>query len=303
MVVAATGFFDGVHLGHRKVLSELCAVAAGENKKSAVITFWPHPRSVLQQQADDLRLLNSLEEKKELIREIGVNKVITLPFSKEFSRLSSEEFLRNYLKGKYGVSTLVIGYDHRLGHDVNRPQNEMMAAAAEMGIRVVRVEEFIMDGNVISSTKIRRLLSAGDVAGANKFLGYRYGLRGVVVSGQKIGRLMGFPTANMDLYDPLKVIPSNGVYAVYAQVADKVYMGVCNIGVRPTVSDSSRKTIETHILDFNEDIYGLDLKIEFVAKGREEMKFASVDLLKAQVEKDKEFARSLLSRYPVKKLR
>lgn len=301
MVVAATGFFDGVHKGHRKVLSLLCGVARKEGKKSAVISFWPHPRSVLQQQAYNLRLLNSLEEKKDLIRELGVNKFITIPFNKEFSKLSTEEFLR-LLKEKYEVSTLIIGYDHRFGHD-HISQKEMIRIGEDIGIKMVRVDEFIVGENIISSTKIRKLLQAGDIVTANEFLGYRYGLKGVVVSGQKVGRTMGFPTANMGVYDPLKILPADGVYSVFVQVLEKVYIGICNIGIRPTVADNNERTIETHILDFNEDIYGLDIKIEFVDKIREERKFSSLDMLKAQLAKDKEFAYNLLKDKMVKKLR
>lgn len=302
MVVAATGFFDGVHKGHKKVLSLLCEIAAQEGKKSAVITFWPHPRNVLQQQAYSLRLLNSIEEKKALVKGMGVNKFITIPFCKEFSRNTTREFLNDYLKEKYGVSTLIIGYDHRFGHD-KVSHEEMMEIASEIGIRIVKVSEFIQDDNIISSTKIRNLLQSGDIVKANDFLGYRYGLKGVVVSGQKVGRTIGFPTANMKLYEPLKMIPADGVYSVFVEVLGKVYIGICNIGTRPTVGESNERTIETHILDFNEDIYGLDIKIEFVGSIRAEKKFPSLEALKEQLERDKEFALNLLGDKVVKKLR
>lgn len=294
MVVAATGFFDGVHKGHRKVLSELCRVAADEGKKSAVITFWPHPRNVLQQDACNLRLLNSLDEKERLVRDLGVDEFITIPFSREFSRLSTKEFLDNYLKQKYNVSTLIIGYDHRLGNNVNQSQQEMMDTARSLGINVVRVEEFLIEDNIISSTKIRNLLECGDICSANDFLGYNYQLSGVVVSGHRLGRTIGFPTANMKLYNPLKAVPGNGVYAVWVEVLGKNYMGMCNIGTRPTVADSNERSIETYILDFDEDIYGLDLSIKFVGKIRNEQKFTSLQLLKEQLEKDKISTMNLL---------
>ena len=287
MVVAATGFFDGVHKGHRKVLSELCRVAAQEGKKSAVITFWPHPRNVLQQDASNLRLLNSLDEKERLIKDLGVDEFITIPFSREFSKLSTREFLERYLKQEYNVSTLIIGYDHRLGNNVNQSQQEMMDTARSLGIDVVRVEEFLIEDQIISSTRIRNLLNRGDIESANEFLGYSYELDGVVVSGQRLGRTIGFPTANMKLYNPLKAVPGNGVYAVRAEVFGKSYMGMCNIGTRPTVADSTERTIETYILDFNEDIYGLDLRIRFVGKIRDEQKFNSLEMLKEQLEKDR----------------
>ena len=175
--------------------------------------------------------------------------------------------------------------------------------AREIGIRVVEVSEFIQDDNVISSTKIRNLLQEGKIEKVNDFLGYRYGLKGVVVSGQKVGRTIGFPTANMKLYEPLKMIPADGVYSVFVEVLGKVYIGICNIGTRPTVGESNERTIETHILNFEEDIYGLDIKLEFVGSIRPEQKFPSLDALKEQLGKDKDYAYNLLKDKIVKKLR
>lgn len=302
MIVAATGFFDGVHKGHTKVLKFLCDLAHKEGKKSAVITFWPHPRSVLQQQAYNLNLLNSQEEKELLIKGLGVDEFISIPFNKDFSKLSTKEFIRDVLVAKYGISTLIIGYDHRFGHD-KLTQEELINTANELGLSVTRVDEFILGNDIISSTKIRNLLYDGNVEKANDFLGYRYGLKGVVVKGQRIGRQIGFPTANMRLYDPFKILPADGVYAVYCEVLGSVYAGICNIGTRPTIGDNNERTIETHILNFNEDIYGLDIKIEFVTKIRNEKKFASLDLLKEQLAKDKSFAFNLLNGYTIDKLR
>ena len=287
MVVAATGFFDGVHKGHRKVLGTLCEIARREGKKSAVVTFWPHPRSVLQQGAHNLRLLNSLEEKKELIRQAGVDEFFVLPFSREFSKLSSREFVAEYLRDKFAVSTLIIGYDHRMGHSSSETQEDFIKMAAEERVKVVRVSEFIEGDLTVSSTKIRNYLVSGELAKANDFLGYNYSLKGVVVSGKKLGRKIGFPTANLALYEPLKVIPGGGVYGVKVELLGKVYKGVCNIGTRPTVNATEERTIETHILDFNEDIYGLDMRVEFFFKIRDEVKFASLEELASQIEKDK----------------
>lgn len=287
MVVAATGFFDGVHKGHRKVLDTLCNIARSEGKRSAVVTFWPHPRSVLQQNADNLRLLNSLDEKRELIKRAGVDDFFVLPFSKEFSLLSSREFVAGYLRDRFGVSTLIIGYDHRMGHSSTETQADFMNMSAEEGVKVVRVSEFVEDDLTVSSTKIRNYLVAGELAKANEFLGYNYSLKGVVVSGKKLGRKIGFPTANLALYEPLKVIPGGGVYGVKVEMLGKEYKGVCNIGTRPTVNSTEERTIETHILDFNEDIYGLDMRVEFFFKIRDEVKFASLEELACQIEKDK----------------
>ena len=290
MVVAATGFFDGVHLGHRKVLGSLCDIARSEGKRSAVISFWPHPRSVLQQEAYNLRLLNTSEEKEALLKGIGIDDIIYIPFTKEFSKLSTKEFMQQYLIDKYNVSVLVIGYDHRLGNNISESQQQMISTAESLGLRVVRVSEFLMDDNIISSTKIRKLLQRTDVEGAARFLGYNYFIKGVVVSGNRIGRTIGFPTANMKLYNPLKEVPGNGVYAVYVSVLGRRYIGITNIGTRPTVGNGNECTIETHILDFNEDIYGLDISVEFVSKIRDERKFASLDDLKVELAANRDYA-------------
>jgi riboflavin kinase/FMN adenylyltransferase len=210
-----------------------------------------------------------------------------LDFTREFSRLSTEQFLRQYLVEKCGVSHLVIGYDHRIGHDQGETQSQMIETCRRCGIETIRVEELVMNGQTISSTKIRRLLEEGNVVRAAEFLGRKYALKGVVISGNHLGRTIGFPTANLGLYNPLKLVPMNGVYAVDVLLRKEKYRGICNIGVRPTVNAGNNISIETHILDFDEDIYGLDLVVEFVGRIREEVKFPSLQALKAQLEKDK----------------
>lgn len=287
MSVAATGFFDGVHLGHQKVVSAVCSKARELGIESQIVTFWPHPRSVLQQQAYDLRLLTSLGEKEMIFRSLGIDKVTVLDFTKEFSKLSTEQFVRQYLVERCGVTHLIIGYDHKIGHDPAQSQEQMMQICRDCGLEVCRLDEFAQDGQVISSTKIRRALEEGDVRLAEKFLGRKYSLKGVVVSGNHLGRTIGFPTANLGLYDPLKLVPGNGVYAVDVYLSGKRYRGICNIGTRPTVNAGKNISIETHILDFNEDIYGLDLHLGFVDRIRDERKFSDLGQLKAQLEKDK----------------
>ena len=285
--VAATGFFDGVHLGHQQVVSAVCSKAKEIGAQSQIVTFWPHPRSVLQQQAYDLRLLTSLEEKKRLFTGLGIDEVTVLDFTREFSRLSTRQFVQDYLIGRCGVSHLVIGDDHKIGHDTGETQDHMIDTCRSCGLEVIRVSEFVKDGLVISSTKIRRFLEEGDVSSASTLLGRRYSLRGVVVVGNHLGRTIGFPTANLGLYDPLKLVPGNGVYAVKVGLGKERYRGICNIGVRPTVNSGSNVSIETHILDFEEDIYGLDLNLEFVGRIRDEIKFPNLQALKDQLEKDK----------------
>ena len=286
MAVAATGFFDGVHLGHKQVIDQLCAIARQRGEESLIVTFWPHPRSVLQQDADRLRLLTSLAEKRDRCLSYGVDRFEVLPFTRAFSALSAERFIREYLVDRFGVRTLILGYDHRLGHDRFETPQQMMDTVARCGVEPVRVGAFTSGTCAVSSTQVRSALFSGDVAAAEQMLGYRYGLHGVGVAGNRIGRTLGFPTANMQLYEPLKLVPGNGVYAVWVDVLGRRCKGVCNIGTRPTVGQGGARTIETHILDFDEEIYGLDLRIAFCARLRDERRFDSLDLLKRQLALD-----------------
>jgi riboflavin kinase/FMN adenylyltransferase len=285
-MVVATGFFDGVHLGHRLVLSQLVKAAKERGDESMVVTFWPHPRTVLQNDARELRLLTSLEEKKKLLGELGVDHVEVLPFTKDFSAMSAREYLRDCVKRNFGGKAILLGYDNRLGGDVQTPDS-IEAIAHEEGLEVIRTESITCEAGVISSTRIRAALSEGDVEAAGEMLGYRYSLFGVVVAGDRIGRTIGFPTANMQLYEPLKLIPANGVYEVEVETLGKCFRGMCNIGVRPTVSSRGGRTVETNIFDFNEDIYGLDIRISFVRRIREERRFSSLSELGDRLAGDK----------------
>lgn len=293
-MVIATGFFDGVHLGHRFIIDLLVSTAKARGEESMVATFWPHPRTVLQDDARTLRLLNSLDEKKELLSEIGVDRIEILPFSKDFSSLTTEEYLEDYIKTRFGGTAIVLGYDNRLGSNNGSP-DEIQKVAEKCGLDVIRADKFeISDGLAVSSTKIRKLISEGDVEAAAEMLGYNYMLHGVVVAGNQIGRSIGFPTANMELYEPLKIVPGNGVYLVSVNTLGKKFYGMCNIGTRPTVGKGNGLTIETNIFDFNEDIYGLDMKIRFISKIRDEQCFDGLDSLKEQLAKDKLSCLSIL---------
>lgn len=296
MVVAATGFFDGVHLGHRKVIERVVEVAKREGKRSAIISFWPHPRAVLQQDAAQFRLLTSLEEKKELLFTLGIEQVEIIPFDKEFAALTTEQFFTHYLKEKFNVSTLIAGYDHKVGSDTSQSQQEMFEIARKVGIEPIRVEQLDLpeENFTISSSKIRDALCRGDIPAANRMLGYNYTVKGVVVSGRKLGREIGFPTANIKLYEPIKLLPATGVYAVTAQVQNRVYRGINNIGTRPTVSQETAITIETHLINFNEEIYGLPMQLFFYQRIRDEKRFKNLKRLTQQLERDYIEALSIL---------
>ena len=292
-MIATTGFFDGVHLGHRLVIERLVSLAHARGDESLVVTFWPHPRAVLQDGARELRLLNSLEEKKELLRVLGVDRVEVLDFTRSFAALTAEQYLREILRDRFGVTTLLMGYDNRLGSD------RLTAAALKpnadgIGMELVELSPLSFRpseaSGEISSTQIRTALESGDIESAAEMLGYGYALKGVVVAGNRLGRTIGFPTANMKLYEPLKLVPGRGVYAVEAEVLGKKYRGMTNIGLRPTVGGSFT-TIETHILDFDEDIYGLPLRITFLRRLRDEVHFPSLEALKDQLEKDRDCCR------------
>ena len=285
-MVVATGFFDGVHTGHRHVIKQLVEAAAARGDESMVVTFWPHPRNVLQKEARSLRLLTSLAEKKEILLGMGVGRVEVLPFTKDFSAMTTEDYLR-MLMTDFGVKAILIGYDNRMGSDADGADQVAMVAE-RLSLEVIRTEMVPSDyGYAVSSTKIRERLEEGDVLQAASMLGYEYSLYGVVVAGNRLGRTIGFPTANMQLYEPLKLVPGNGVYFVKVETLGRELLGMCNIGCRPTVGEGNARTIETNIFDFDEDIYGLDMKITFVRKIRDEVKFDSLDALREQLEKDR----------------
>ncbi len=285
-MVIATGFFDGVHLGHRFILRQLVEESARRGDESMVVTFWPHPRNVLHREEGNLHLLTSLDEKKALIEEIGVNHIEVVPFSRDFSGYTTEEYLREYIIGRFGGKAILLGYDNRIGSDQCFP-DKTAEIAERLGLDVIRPEYVSSGETAISSTRIRIALEAGDVVAANAMLGYGYKLQGTVVDGNKLGRTIGFPTANMSLDEPMKLIPGNGVYLVKVEVLGKTWSGMCNIGVRPTVGAGNALTIETNIFGFDADIYGHSISVEFVRKIREEVKFNNFAMLAKQLEEDR----------------
>lgn len=293
-MVIATGFFDGVHRGHRFLLRQLTDEASARGDESMVVTFWPHPRNVLQDDARNLRLLTSMDEKKALLAEAGVDHVEVIHFSREFAALSTEQYLRDYVIGRFGGRAILLGYDNRIGSDLCTPLRTAEIAES-LGLDVVMEKSLSSEeGTVISSTKIRNLLASGNISGANDMLGYGYRLHGVVVSGNRLGRTIGFPTANMQLYEPLKLVPGRGVYLVDVETLGRKLHGMCNVGVRPTVGSGNAMTIETNIFGFDEDIYGLDISLTFREKIRDEVRFDDFSMLAEQLEADREKCLSLI---------
>ena len=292
-MVVATGFFDGVHVGHRLVIQQLVEAAAVRGDESMVITFWPHPRNVLQKEARTLRLLTTLQEKKQMLMDLGVDHVEVLRFTKDFSTMTTEDYLRMLME-EYGARTVLLGYDNRIGCDA-KDSDQVARIAESLGLEVIRTDMVSSEqGYAVSSTKIRQRLEAGDVQGAAAMLGYEYPLHGVVVAGNRIGRTLGFPTANMQLYEPLKLVPGNGAYFVRVDTVGRWFYGMCNIGHRPTVGSGNARTIETNIFGFDEDIYGLDIKVTFIRKIRDEIRFASLEELKNQLVNDRDSCLALL---------
>ena len=282
MAVVATGFFDGVHLGHRQVIQTLVSSARERGEEAIVVTFAQHPRAVLQQDARTLRLLNSPQEKEAQLRALGVDRVETLPFDRNFARLTAEEYLRTVLCDRLGATLLILGYDNRVGSDMLGPA-ALQPLAERLGMAVEVVPASSAGDIVISSTKIRKSLEEGRVEDAEAMLGYAYRLRGVVVSGKQLGRTIGFPTANLRLYDPMKLIPARGVYLTEVEVLGGHWWGMTNVG----------DIIETHIFDFNEDIYGLDLEIRFRRWLRPMRPMENLDALKAQLAADEAACRAI----------
>ena len=284
--VATIGFFDGVHLGHRFLIQQVKVAATQTGWQSSIITFPVHPRQVIQSEFQP-QLLSSPEEKIELLASTGVDNCILLPFTRELSQLTAYEFMQ-LLYDKYKVRMLVIGYDHRFGHNRTETFEDYCRYGRELGIHIMQATAYSQEQDKVSSSAIRRALLSGDIRTASKFLGYHYYLEGTVVDGYKVGRKIGFPTANLRVDFPNKLIPSIGVYAVYVYVNGEKHKGMLNIGYRPTINNGTDLSIEVHILDFQGDIYHQKMRIEFIDFLRPEEKFNSVDELVLQMQKDKE---------------
>ncbi len=298
--VITIGTFDGVHTGHIQIIQQLKATAQLAGGESVIITFHPHPRRVVGGQQSDLRLLNSLTEKIELLAMNGIDHLVIVPFTEEFSKKSAIHYVEEFLVKHFQPHTIIIGYDHRFGHNREGNYQLLEALKEKHGYQILEITERVLNNITISSTKIRQALLNGNIHEANDFLGYHYFLEGKIVEGKKLGRTIGYPTANISLNDPEKLIPANGVYAVRASLiereADKPLDvknelisldGMMNIGVRPTVDGTSR-TIEVNLFDFDREIYGNTLRVYFHKRLRGEIRFEGLEALKTQLSLDKE---------------
>jgi riboflavin kinase/FMN adenylyltransferase len=284
--IVTQGTFDGVHAAHKVIISRVKELARMHDGETVVMTFDPHPRLVLYPDDNDLKVLHTLDEKIEALDKEGIDHLVVIPFTREFSRLSSLQFIRDIIVNQLGTKILVIGYNHRFGKNREGSFEHLKEYSSLYGFEVVEIPVQDVDEVAVSSTRIRRALEAGDVVTANKYLGRRYSISGSVLHGNKLGRTIGFPTANIVISDQHKLIPSDGVYAVIVRIGNKLHKGMLNSGYRPTVNGKSH-SIEVHIFDFNEDIYNQFITIEYVDKLRDEIKFDSIDSLKNQLEKDK----------------
>lgn len=294
--IVTIGTFDGVHLGHQQVIKRLRDIARREGGESVIFTFDPHPRLVTYPDDTTLRLLTTLDEKKQLFAKSGIDHLIVYPFTKAFSELSYSRFVREILIDKINTSSLVIGYDHRFGKNREGGFEYLMNCSNQFNFKVEKLEAFEVDQIHVSSTRIRNALENGQISTANRYLGYNYTLRGKVVEGVRIGRKMGFPTANIEASDKHKLIPGYGVYAVEILISGKRYKGMLNIGTRPTFNNNAdHRSIEVNIFDFSQNIYNKNITLVFCAKIRDEQKFGDIEALTQQLKKDKITAMNLLS--------
>jgi len=292
--VSTIGTFDGVHAGHQKIISRLCELAKNEKGESVVLTFFPHPRMVLQPDDNNLKLLTTMSERIELLKKLGVDHLIIQPFDKEFSRQSAVEFVRDILVNKIGTKTLVIGYDHHFGRNREGSFKDLEEMSPIYGFRLEEIPKQEINELAVSSTKIRNALLTGDVMTANSLLGHDFTLMGKVVDGDKIGRTLGFPTANISIAEQYKLIPASGIYAVLVKVGDQMLKGMLYIGYRPVVHGKSL-SVEVNIFDFSQNIYNHDITVFLKARVRDDIHLSSLEELRKKMIEDKLVATKLLA--------
>ncbi|MEN9325613.1 MAG: hypothetical protein RI943_24 [Bacteroidota bacterium] len=283
--IVTLGTFDGVHLGHNVILDKICNIAKQENLESVLLTFFPHPRLIVSNDSE-IKMLNTMAEKAMLLEQKGIQNFIIHPFDKLFSELSPREFVEQVLIKQLNIHKIIIGYDHKFGKNRAADFNDLIAFGKEFGFEVEEISAKQVNEVSVSSTKIRNSLLEGNISLANAYLGYSYMLSGIVLKGNQLGRTIGFPTANIEIPENYKLIPKNGVYIVTAIVNKKTIFGMMNIGVKPTLGENLL-SIEVHLLQFSEDIYGQEIQVNVIERLRDEQKFESFESLKSQLEIDK----------------
>ena len=293
--IATIGTFDGVHIGHQKIIDKLVHNASVCDCESLILTFFPHPRMVLQEQSE-IRLLNTIDERAELLEKTGIDNLIIHPFDKAFSRLSAEEFVKDILVDKLNIRKIVIGHDHRFGRNRTADFDDLIVFGEKYGFEVEQITAQEIQDASVSSTKIRIALEGGKVDLANQYLGYSYFLTGIVQEGKKLGRTIGFPTANIKIAENYKLIPKSGVYVVKSIINDKTVFGIMNIGTNPTVDNENKMTIEVHYLNFDANLYHQKIEVSLLNYIRPEQKFESLELLKEQIAKDATTAANFISK-------
>lgn len=291
--IVTIGTFDGVHLGHQKIVAQITKSAHALNCESLVLTFFPHPRMVLQE-GTEMKQLNTLNEKIELLDNLGIDNLVVHPFDKEFSRLTAEEFVKKVLVDVFKIKKIIIGHDHRFGRNRTATIDDLINFGETYGFEVEQISAEEIDEVSISSTKIRNALLEGNIELATNYLGYNYSLTGIIFEGKQLGRTIGYPTANIKIEEDYKLIPNNGVYIAKSVLNGKTVFGMMNIGTRPTV-DGTKQTIEINFFDFNQDLYGQKITVSLIHRMRSEQKFESIDALKNQLGKDKLMAENYIS--------
>jgi riboflavin kinase/FMN adenylyltransferase len=284
--VVTIGTFDGLHCGHKKIINVLKSVAAVEKKESVLITFHPHPQLVINPKGYEIKLINSIDEKIHLIENTGIDNLVIIPFNEVIAQTDAETFVKKYLIEMVKASEIIVGYDHHFGKDRSGRFTTLVEWGEKYGFSTTYVDPVVINDVIISSTKIRKAINEGDISNANILLGYDFFIEGKVIQGKKIGRRIGYPTANIDTGDNSKIIPADGIYLVKIFYGNKEYFGMSNIGIRPTF-DFNNRTIEVNIFDFDKDIYGEIIRVSFIQRLRDELKFENEEKLKEQIFKDK----------------
>ena len=293
--IVTIGTFDGVHIGHRKIITDMVAKGEKENLLSILLTFFPHPRMVLQKDSN-IKMIDTINEKKKIFKKLGVEVLIIQPFTTDFSRMSAIKFTRDILVNSLKVSKLMIGYDHRFGRNREATVKTLKSFGLDYNFKVDEIPAQDIESISVSSTKVRKAIRSGDFKLVNKFLSRPFNLSGKIIKGDELGRKIGYPTANLKIFEKYKLKPQNGVYLTRTKLKKQTYFGMMNIGIRPTISAKNNQ-IETHLFDFNGNLYGHEMTLEILEKIREEKKFKSIEKLKIQLDIDKKHCQKLIPQY------